>query len=60
MMNQIYPLITNLREVLNREPRRVELLKRCLPIVERHAMGPSGSDPKVWELLDAVKKEVEG
>lgn len=58
-MNQIYPLITNLRDRFCREAIKRDLLRQCLPIVEKHAMGPSGSDPEVCKLLEAVKKEVE-
>lgn len=51
--------ITNLREILTRPSRTEELLRQCLPIVEKHALGPSGSDPKVWELLEQVKQATE-
>lgn len=54
------PFKPTLREVLTRYSRLDDLLRECLPIVERHALGPSGSDKRVWELLDSIKREVNG
>lgn len=54
------PFKPTLRETLTRYERIDGLLRECLPIVEKHALGPSGSDKRVWELLDSIKREVNG
>lgn len=47
-----------LRDKLCRDDKLEKLLKRALPIVEREALGTRPTRD-TWELLEAIRKEVE-